>query len=209
MKFLRLVVLFIVIAVAANIATVMAMPWLISHAVMHRIVTTAVDHARQGRDNADPQQRQQARLIVRRGGYNVALRVPPVTAKSRTVVRPSPDLLYTACVFDLSQHALRIRAPVQASYVSVSGFSDDSSNFFAIDGQALPADASGERHFDLLLVHGEPTGQMPPGARIIHSSTTTGLVLFRSLIPNRKALPKLQQQYQAQQRCTPIAKGRG
>ncbi len=202
MKPLARIALFVVIATLSNVIAMLAMPWLISHVVVRGIVASAVEHARTERNDADPQLRQRAGLVLQRDGYNVAIEAAPVNAASRTVVRPSPDLLYTACVFDLSKHALRIRAPVQDSYVSVSGFGADSSNFFARDGRSEPVDASGKRSFDLLLVHGL-TYKPAPGAQVIESPTVTGLVLFRSLITSRQALPDLQRRYQARQTCTP------
>ena len=35
---------------------------------------------------------------------------PPLTAQSRGIVLPSPDLLYSVCVFDVSQGPVRVTA---------------------------------------------------------------------------------------------------
>ena len=42
--------------------------------------------------------------------HNRAAFPPPVTVQSRAIVMPSPDLLYSVCVFDLSEGAVRVRA---------------------------------------------------------------------------------------------------
>ncbi|MFM7141423.1 MAG: DUF1254 domain-containing protein, partial [Alphaproteobacteria bacterium] len=52
-----------------------------------------------------------AATILERDGWNVALAAPPTTSDSRTIVRPSPDLLYVACVYDLSKGPVLVRAP--------------------------------------------------------------------------------------------------
>ena len=41
------------------------------------------------------------------GRTNAFLHAPPTRAERQPVVRPSPDLLYSICVFDLSLHVLR------------------------------------------------------------------------------------------------------
>jgi len=45
--------------------------------------------------------------------HNQAAFPPPVNAQSRTVVMPSPDLLYSVCVFDLADGPVRVRAAPQ------------------------------------------------------------------------------------------------
>ena len=72
---------------AANVATVAALPWLINAFVLHKLERLA-------------------------SGPNRALHAPRADANARTVVRPSPDLLYTVYVFDVSERPLRITAPV-------------------------------------------------------------------------------------------------
>ncbi len=175
MKVLRATLVFMAVAVAANVAAVAALPWLINAYVSHKIVALA-------------------------GGYNVAMPAPKVDASSRTVVRPSPDLLYTACVFDVSEHPLRITAPVQDSYVSVAGFAADTSNFFSLNDAQVQPDGQGQKRFDLLLMR---HGRVHPSttARVIEAPSDRGLILFRSLITRESDLPRLQKEFQAQQVC--------
>ena len=61
---------------------------------------------------------------------------------SRGVVRPSPDLLYSACPFDLSKGPLKITAHVpHSTYWSVSGFDAATNNFFVRDDQQIAGDS--------------------------------------------------------------------
>ncbi len=197
----KALLLFLVLVPVFNLLTVLALPTAISHLVMHRIAAKGVEGASVP-DTRPEAQRRKAEIIARKG-INVALPAPRVDASARTVVRPSPDLLYTACVFDLSKGALHITAPVQQGYVSVSGFAADSSNFFAINDRDAMVDAEGRKHLDLLLTR-DARQAAPAGARVLLSPSTRGLILFRSLIPNEAELPQLQADFQARQRCQPL-----
>ena len=165
------------IAAAANLATVMALPRLINAVVLHRMAQLA-------------------------GGANRALPAPRADASARAVVRPSPDLLYTVCVFDVSERPLHIAAPVQDSYVSVSGFAADTDNFFAINDAELAPGPDGVKRFDL-VVAGPGALDAAPGARVITAPSARGLILFRSLITRDSELPRLRE-FQARQECAPL-----
>lgn len=169
---------FLLLVPAFNTLTVLLLPQAVNALVMHRISS--------GR------------------GVNVALPAPRADDRARTVVRPSPDLLYTACVFDLREGPLHITAPVPSSYLSVSGFAADTSNFFALNDSQLLPDAEGQKRIDVVLVEDETSPLPPPvgaGTQRIVAPSRRGLVLFRLLILNDAALPVLQQQYQSLQRC--------
>ena len=175
---LRRLALFLALAALSNLLTVAALPRLINAYVMYRIAGLA-------------------------GGSNLALHAPRANANARTVVRPSPDLLYTACVFDVSEHPLRISAPVQNSYVSVSMFAADTSNFFAVNDAAVKPGVDGRKYFDLILTK-DGTGDVPSGVQVITAPSTKGLILFRSLIADEAELDRLQKDFQARQQCVPI-----
>ncbi|HET9752176.1 MAG TPA: DUF1254 domain-containing protein, partial [Myxococcales bacterium] len=78
------------------------------------------------------------RLIVRvvrhrlegQVGMNRILHAPLPDSAWRTVVMPSPDLLYSACAYDVSDRPLLVTAEVPEGYWSVSAFADDTDNFF-------------------------------------------------------------------------------
>ena len=184
----RKVLLFIALAATTNVVTVALLPQLINRVVMHKIVKQALGHSPRAE-------------VIERGGYNVALPAPRATAEARTIVRPSPDMLYTACVFDISGRPLHVTAPVQDSYVSVSGFDAKTNNFFSVNDSAVVPGADGLKRFDLVIARTEIT--VPPGAKLIVAPTDRGLILFRSLVTREEKLPALLQ-FQKQQDCRPL-----
>lgn len=129
--------------------------------------------------------------MSRMGALNTMHHQRRVTAESRGVVRPSPDLLYSACPFDLTNGPLLVTAPVpQGTYWSVSVFDADTNNIFALNDKQ--ANGKGVR---LTIEDANPN---PPygtkGAYVyaisldhsVKSPTKHGLVLFRTLISNEK-----------------------
>lgn len=71
------------------------------------------------------------------GGINRFAHAPLVTAQARTIVRPSPDLLYSSCAFDVSRAPLLIDAvPVAAPYWSLSVFDAQTDAVFVANNQA-------------------------------------------------------------------------
>jgi uncharacterized membrane protein len=170
--------LFVAVAVLAHVATVALLPTVINGVVVHR-------------------------LAQRSGGYNRAVAWPRATADARLIVRPSPDMLYTSCAFDVSEHPLRITAPIQDSYVSISGFAANTDNFFALNDSKVAPGPDGRRQFDVVLAK-PGASDLPAGARVITAPSDRGLILFRSLIPRDADLPRLQKEFQSQQRCEPL-----
>ena len=56
---------------------------------------------------------------------------------ARAIVRPSPDLLYAGCAFDLADGPLRIQATVpRDTYWSLSMFAANTDNFFVVNDRA-------------------------------------------------------------------------
>ncbi len=192
--------LFVLLIPVFNLLTVVALPTVLNHLVVQRIAARGLE----GASEPDPRPAAQTRKaeVIERRGINVALPAPRADASARTVVRPSPDLLYTACVFDLSAGPLRITAPVQTSYVSISGFGDNTDNFFALNDHSVVVSSDGQKRFDIVLTR-DANVSVPPGARAIVAPSTRGLILFRSLITDEAALPSLQNEFQLQQRCDP------
>jgi len=70
-------------------------------------------------------------------GFQLAPQMRPDT---QSVVRPSPDLAYSACRFDLSQapNGLRVRMAAFGGYSSLSFFDAQTNNFITLrgDGEA-------------------------------------------------------------------------
>ena len=160
------------VAVGVHIASVWFLPQAIMHVALHKMgAANAVHH--------------QAR----------------VDEHARGVVRPSPDLLYSACPFDLSKGALEIQAPIPPdTYWSASAFDAQTNNFFAINDRNV-----GGQPLELIIL---PPGDRnePPhiaGQLVIHAPTAHGLVLFRTLVSSEKDFAKIDA-VRRQASCAPL-----
>src|SRR6266481_5597223 len=117
--------------------------------------------------------------ISKRAAANTILHAPRPNANSRGVVRPSPDMLYSICVYDLGAAGGAVRVSTHdmpETYWSVSLFDVDTNNFYALNARQAKAGAA-----DFLLT--------APGASVgsahlpvVVPPTDRGIVLFRTLI---------------------------
>ena len=117
---------------------------------------------------------------------NQAAFPPPVSARSRSVVMPSPDMLYSICRFDLSGGPVHITAnPALPGYWSVALYSANSDNFYVQNDQQ----AAG-KPVDLWLVQPGQAAldpRAPAGSTIVQSPSVQGLLLMRVLTGNYAA----------------------
>lgn len=143
-----------VTAVLAHLATVLASPYVLMDAAMKRL----------SRDGAV---------------LNAWIHAPQVSERSRAVVRPSPDLAYSVCVYDLKDGPVRVRVAAWDDYMSVSMYQSSTDNFFVINDRQSPAGV------DLVLVK---KGQTPPAGSgvVVESPSRRGIVLQRRLAPTRR-----------------------
>ncbi len=120
-------------------------------------------------------------------GLGVVAHAPRATSESRTVVRPSPDLIYTICAFDVSEKALRISAPVpKDTYFSLSMFGDNTDNFFVVNDKQLPKET-----VEVILVKNEGQVEGLGGAPIVVAPSARGVILFRTLIQSEDRFEEL------------------
>ena len=120
------------------------------------------------------------------------------TEKSRGVVRPSPDLAYSTCVYDLSEGPLLVTAapsPGQG-YVSLSVFAANTDNIAALDSSQYP---QGIRF--VLAMKGQAS---PAGERVIESPSARGIILDRRLAPTAEKFAEVDQARRADS-CGPLA----
>jgi uncharacterized membrane protein len=197
----KALLVFVLLVPLFNLLTVLALPTAVNWLVMRRIATQGMAQASAPASSPEAAGRQAT--VMARQGRNIALPAPPADANTRTVVRLSPDLLYTACVFDLSGGQLHLSAPVPPGYLSISGFAANTDNFFAVNDSDARVDADGRHRLDLLLTADART-PAPPGMRVVVAPSQRGLVLFRTLIPDEALLPQWQADYQQKQRCEPL-----
>ena len=120
--------------------------------------------------------------IAHRTGLNKMAHAPRPTSASRGIVRPSPDLLYSTCVFAVGAGPVRVHASgMPDTYWSVSLFDAATDNFFVInDRQAKNGSV------DFVIVG--PRQDKLPAGQIVRAPSDRGLVLFRTLIDDDKRL---------------------
>ncbi len=146
------------VAAIVHVASVMATPHVIMHLTMRGIG---------------------------QGGVNVMRFGKRPTSDSRGVVRPSPDLLYSSCVYDLSNGPVRVTASgMPDTYWSVSLFDADTDNFYVLNDRQAKA---GAVDFTIVDAHAD---RVPRGT-VVHSPTRRGLVLFRTLIDDDRRLAEI------------------
>ncbi|MBM4447123.1 MAG: DUF1254 domain-containing protein [Chloroflexi bacterium] len=110
---------------------------------------------------------------------------PPATAERRTIVRPSPDLLYSLCCYDISQYPLRLTAAIPDNYWSISGFAMNTDNFFAINDKQAKSNP-----IEVVLIRKDMTYQDTTGkAHVIVAPTDRGIILIRTVITSKADLP--------------------
>jgi uncharacterized membrane protein len=120
------------------------------------------------------------------GKLNTIAHAARATAESRTIVKPSPDLLYSTCGYDVSRRPLKIVSGAPAdTYWSVALYADNTDNFFVVNDTA----AKGQPTTIILLGPGQSAPVDTAGTVIVNAPSTRGLVLFRTLVndDNREA----------------------
>ena len=121
-------------------------------------------------------------------GANVMKDAPPATAEARTVVRPSHDLAYSACVLDLERSAVRISIRKSEPYTSLSLFSALTDNYFTED------DRMRDGPIEVIVV--APGARVPPrlseGARVVEAPTARGMAIVRRIVEEKAALSAIE-----------------
>ena len=129
------------------------------------------------------------RLIMRKvfegapaaSGTNRAFYPPMTSAESRSIVMPSPDLLYAICTYDLAGGPVRITAsPGLDSYWSVALYSAASDNWYVINDRQ-----AGGRPVDLVVAERgmmRSASAASTSATVLEAPSRKGLVLMRVLV---------------------------
>lgn len=120
------------------------------------------------------------------GGMNVMRHAPLATDAARAIVRPSPDLAYSACPFDLSDGPVIVTAaPVAAPYWSLSVFDARTDTAFVRNNQQWREDRP------LQVVLARRGDKVPPGVEVIYPRGGRGIALVRIFVPDRTAFPAI------------------
>ncbi len=126
-----------------------------------------------------------ARSAFQEGGMSLNHWVgsPRITPQTQTVVRPSPDLAYAICLFDVSDGPVSISAPAWDEYGSLSIFDEQTNNIYVTSLKA--SDAAPTRILVAKNRYSEPGGQAN-GVPIVMIGGE-GLALVRRLAPTAEA----------------------
>jgi uncharacterized membrane protein len=116
------------------------------------------------------------RRVAERGALNSFAHAPPVRAEAQTIVRSSPDLLYSSCPFDLSAGPLQVTAtPIHDHYSSISVFDARTDvAFVRNDGQM--------RRRPITVILALAGQAVPPGIEVVRLRHARGIVLQRVLL---------------------------
>lgn len=117
--------------------------------------------------------------LAEQAGHNRMTHSPLVKAESQVIVRPSPDLAYSVCAFDLTGGPLEVRAnPVPQHYWSLTVF-DSVTNVAFVESDR---DSKGAPVRIVLATAGQA---VPQGMRKITMPDAKGVALIRVLLKNR------------------------
>ena len=117
---------------------------------------------------------------------NVAFYKDVPNANSRQVIRPSPDLMYSGCGYDITYEPLIIKTSIPQSYWSISFFADNSDNFSNINNENL-----GEKNITVYLFGPNSKPSKIEDGYVIVSPSNKGLMLIRQFIGNGSNLDSL------------------
>jgi uncharacterized membrane protein len=139
------------------------------------------------------------RMTTQAGGVNKIYFAPRPNAQNNRIVRSSPDLLYSVCVYDVSAKPLSIRADVPpGTYWSASFYDMNTNNYRVInDGQATAGSIV------VILTKAGSTTPSPAGAEAIVSPTDRGIILFRTLVAEDARFAEIDAA-RRQAKCAPL-----
>jgi uncharacterized membrane protein len=107
---------------------------------------------------------------------NAMTHSPPVDARRQAIVRPSPDLLYSSCPFDLANGPLLVTAePVPGRYSSISVFDARTDVAFVRNDEEM----AGRPMRVVLALRGQ---MAPAGEEVVRLEMARGIVLQRVLL---------------------------
>ncbi len=136
--------------------------------------------------------------MAKRGAFNTMAHGALASPTNQFVVRPSPDLAYSTCPFDLSKGPVRVDVvPVAGRYSSLSIFDANTDVAFVRND----AQAGGKPYSIIIARDGQAT---PPGAEVVRVGDDRGIALIRLLLANPSELPGLET-VRRQSKCGPVS----
>lgn len=137
------------------------------------------------------------RRVSAEGGLNVMRHGALPTAQNQPIVRPSPDLVYSSCPYDLSKGPLLLNiTPAPGRYSSLSIFDARTDVVFVRNDQQ-----AGGKPYQIILAR--PHQAVPKGAEVVRVQYDRGIALIRLLLRNSGELQTLDPIRQ-QSSCRPL-----
>lgn len=109
---------------------------------------------------------------MRAGGVNKMFHPALANARVREVVRPSPDMLYSVCIIDVSDGPVKVRTLANKPYTSITVFASNSDNIFAINDLQ---EVNGE--LEVVIARSGSRGNN--GDKVANLPTSRGIALIR------------------------------
>lgn len=111
-----------------------------------------------------------------------------VTEDERVVVRPSPDVLYSGMVFDVSTTPLLITATVKKGKFWSLNFHDMKTDSFGVfDDRGVKGGV-----FKIILANEDTEIENSQGIEVLRAPVNTGVMLSRLVIPDRSVIAEYQ-----------------
>lgn len=130
---------------------------------------------------------QATKRVASAGQWNAMTFAPLATDRSRQIVRPSPDLAYASCAFDVSKGPVVVEAlPVASQYWSLSVFDHQTDVAFVRNNRQ-----SNGQPIRIAVVR--PGAAAPAGYEPVPVTGDTGIALIRILVADRGQFPALDQ----------------
>jgi len=122
------------------------------------------------------------RLSANGERQNVWTHAPRMTETARLIVRPSPDLAYSSCVYDLSDGPVQISVQPWGDYMSLSLFGANTDNYFTLNDRRMPQSGAVVivRTADQSLTE----TQQAAAFEVVESPSQRGIALVRRLAPS-------------------------
>lgn len=110
---------------------------------------------------------------------------PRTTEKSRAIVRPSPDLAYSSCAYDVSKGPVRITVNPWTDYYSLSLYQANTDNFWVKNDREV-----GGKPITIVLISKDMKVKVAAGTEVVTSPSLQGIALVRRLAPTAEAFAK-------------------
>ena len=109
-----------------------------------------------------------------------------INSNSRDVIRPSPDLLYSGCSYDVTYSPLVITSEVLDSYWSISFYASNSDNFALLNDMGIQ-----DKDIKIYLFGPNSKPIKISDGYAIFSPSNKGAMLIRRFIGNEMNIDKL------------------